>query len=102
VRSLEAHRRFLRGVYGDALDLSALEDRDGMPWQYWWERQERVRIRLRDGSVKDGTVEITRGPTPYFLLRRHAGSARGGYRLTRADRVIGVQIHGKYFNLERK
>jgi hypothetical protein len=70
----------------------------------YYETGERVRVRWSypSGSFEDltGTIGITTGWRPVFILMRTSRSIGSPYTLTGDCKVVAVQKNGKYISLE--
>ena len=78
-----ARRKIVHGIGWDSSDLAE-------QFVPYFESGERIEVKFENGEVKRGTVGVTSGWKPVFLLmltRRSIGSA---YRLRHNDCVIKV------------
>lgn len=53
-----------------------------------FESQERIKVQLSSGEVKSGTVGITTGWKPVFLLMLRKNSRGSSWTLTDNDKII--------------
>ena len=72
--------------YGDKFDPSGL----AVKFQHHFESGMRIRIRFSHGEEMTGTVGVTTGWKPSFLLMRTSRSLGSPWLLGRDDEVIGV------------
>lgn len=54
----------------------------------FYENGERVKVRFPDGMVKSGTVTMTTGWKPSFMLMLRSDSTGSSYLLTNEDEII--------------
>lgn len=70
----------------------------------WYGTGERVKVRYtyRDGSTEDttGTIGMTTGWRPAFLLIRTSRSIGSSYVIGQNDKVVAVKRGSKYVSLE--
>ena len=81
-----------RRQFGDKFDTSCL-----IPsFVRFFGSQERVKVKFGYGEIVTGTIGVTTGWRPVFLLLRTSRSAGSRYTIGPDDRVVAIQYRGKY------
>ncbi len=65
----------------------------------FFESGERIKVRRASGEVLTGTIGITTGWSPVFLLMRRRTSVGSIWTLSGNDQILAVQQKGKYVPL---
>lgn len=81
-----------RRRHGDRFSESGLDPR----FVRYFNSGERIRVDFGDGLVKTGTVGVTTGWQPCFLLMLRRDSDGSSWTLGRRDTILAVQRHGVY------
>lgn len=95
MRSLAGHLARSRQVHGDKFDPS---DLFAAPFGRYWETGERIRVEGPAG-IRTGTVGMTTGWRPAFLLMHRSSDLGSWDVLGPNDRVIAVRHNGRYVNV---
>ena len=70
--------------HGDKFDPSDLDPRFAL----YWENKKRIQVQFSDGEIKSGTVGITTGWKPIFLLMLRRNSHGSIYTLGKDDTIL--------------
>lgn len=92
MRSYQDFLNRKRSQYGDRFDASELSPE----FVRYFESGERVKVALRYGETRFGTIGVTTGWKPVFLLMHSTRSIGSSVTLTNADRVLAVRRNGRY------
>jgi hypothetical protein len=79
-----------KAEYGERFTTSALDKR----FIPYLNSGERIKVDFGHGDVKTGTVSVTTGWKPTFLLMLRSNSMGSIYTLGRTAEIIGVQTGG--------
>jgi hypothetical protein len=78
--------------YGDKFSASELSEQ----FVRFYNSGDRVRVRFSYGEEVTGTVGVTTGWKPVFLLMRTSRSFGSSYTLGANDKVVAVKYGNKY------
>ena len=65
----------------------------------YWESGERIKVKFSYGETKTGTVGITTGRSPVFILMLTKRSVGSSWTLSKEDKIVGIgeaKEHYKY------
>lgn len=82
-----------KNEFGDHFDASALASQ----FIKYYESQERIKVLFSDGSTECGTIGVSTGRIPCFLLIRRVTDMGSSNVLAVTDKVIAVQRGKKYY-----
>ncbi len=84
VSKMEEFMNGRRKMYGDRFDPSDLSGQ----FVRAYNSQDRIEVVMADGEVRRGTVGVTTGWKPVFILMLRKDSVSSPYLLTDRDRII--------------
>lgn len=79
--------------HGDKFSMADLD----MRFVPYYESGERIKVKSKYGDVITGTVGVTTGWRPVFLLIRRRNSFGSSDTLGPYDEIIGVQVGRRYY-----
>lgn len=62
----------------------------------YYENGKRIKVRFPDGRTECGTVGVTTGWVPCFLLMHRSTDTGSSTVLADMDKIVGVQVSKKY------
>jgi len=85
----------LKGMrkHGDKFSMADLD----MRFVPYYESEERIKVKPKYGDEITGTVGVTGGWRPSFLLLRRSNAVGSSDLLGSGDEIIGVQYGRKYY-----
>lgn len=84
-----------KSQHGDAFSRAGLDKR----FIPFFNSGERIRVEFKHGEVQTGTIGVTTGWKPCFLLMLKSNSVGSVYTLGKDDTIVAVQKGVRYFPL---
>jgi hypothetical protein len=72
--------------YGNKFDQSDLSEQ----FVPYYESGQRIEVEFSHGEIKRGTIEVTTGWKPVFLLMLRSNSIRSSYTLSNQDKITKI------------
>ena len=98
---MRSYSRFLarkRAEFGKKFDLSEL----AIQFIPYYESGQRIKVHVSTGWTITGTVEVTTGWRPCFLLMRTVRSQGSVNLLKASDRIIAIKRGRKYEQISER
>lgn len=80
-------------AHGDKFSAKTLDKR----FVPYFESGARIRVDFGDGVIQQGTVGVTGGWRPVFLLMLRSDSVGSSWTLGKNDTIVGVQKGKRYY-----
>lgn len=98
MRSFHEYLKHRARAFGSRFDFSDLAPQ----FVPFWESGQRIKVRVDSGEELTGTVEVTTGWKPCFLLMRTTRSIGSPHTLSYTDTIIAVKSGRTYIPVQAR